>query len=153
MKLHLDIQRASDDLDLPSDKQFQIWTKAALEACGREEDSEIAIRIVDREEGQRLNKQWRHKEGPTNVLSFSMGGMDLIVPSLLGDIVICSPVIEQEAEEQSKSLHDHWAHMVVHGVLHLLDYDHIIEKEAEKMEALEIKIMKQLGFSDPYQTV
>ncbi len=151
MMLDLDIQRIISDPELPDDKQIELWTKAALAAGEREDNTQLAIRIVDINEGKKLNEQWRHKEGPTNVLSFSMDGLDLIAPELLGDIVICAPVVAREAEEQSKPLHSHWAHMVTHGVLHLLGYDHIIETEAKKMESLEIKIMNQLGFSDPYQ--
>ncbi len=150
--LDLDVQRTFFDSELPDDEKFESWVEAALKMGGREDDSQVAVRIVDEEEGTKLNKQWRHKDGPTNVMSFSMSGMDLIVPELLGDIVICAPVVAKEAEEQSKPLHNHWAHMVVHGVLHLLSYDHIIEADAEKMESLETKIMKKLGYPDPYQT-
>ncbi len=155
MILELDVQRVMNVQDIPQDipenDQFESWTKIALIAGGRDVDSQLAIRIVDEEEGQKLNEQWRHKQGPTNVLSFSMSGLDLIAPELLGDIVICAPIIKKEAQEQSKSLQSHWAHMVIHGVLHLLGYDHTIDSEAEKMEMLEMKIMAQLGYSDPYQ--
>ncbi|MFK8067407.1 MAG: rRNA maturation RNase YbeY [Gammaproteobacteria bacterium] len=151
MILELDVQRVFTTQEIPEDEQFKTWTKTALIAGGREENSQLAIRIVDEEEGQKLNEQWRHKKGPTNVLSFSMSGLDLIAPELLGDIVICAPIIKKEAQEQSKTLQSHWAHMVIHGVLHLLGYDHSIDSEAEKMEMLEIKIMAELGYSDPYQ--
>ena len=153
MTLDLDIQRMIFDSKLPSDEQFETWTKLALKMGGCEGDSQLAIRIVDEDEGKKLNKQWRHKDYPTNVLSFSMSGLELIAPEILGDIVICAPVVTTEATEQSKSLHMHWAHMVIHGVLHLLGYDHSIEEDAEKMEGLETIIMKQLGFPDPYQPV
>lgn len=151
MILELDIQRIVFDSELPDDGQIERWTRAALKAGERRTNTQLAIRLVDREEGTKLNEQWRHKEGPTNVLSFSMDGLDLIAPELLGDIIICAPVVEKEANEQNKELHAHWAHMVIHGVLHLLGYDHNIDAEAEKMESLEIQIMTQLGFSDPYQ--
>ena len=151
--LDLDIQRMIFDSELPDDEQFESWVESALKMGGREDDSQLAIRIVDADEGKKLNEQWRHKEGATNVLSFSMSGLDLIVPELLGDIVICAPVIAKEAAEQSKPLHTHWAHMVIHGVFHLLGYDHTIEADSEKMESLETKLMKQLGYPDPYQPV
>lgn len=151
MILELDIQRIVFDSELPDDGQIERWTRAALKAGERRSNTQLAIRLVDEEEGTRLNEQWRHKKGPTNVLSFSMDGLDLIAPELLGDIVICAPVVAKEAKEQSKPLHSHWAHMVIHGVLHLLGYDHNIDADAEKMESLEQKIMTQLGFSDPYQ--
>ena len=153
MTLDLDIQRMISDPELPSDEQFETWVDLALKEGGRENNSQLAIRIVDEDEGKKLNEQWRHKEGPTNVLSFSMSGLDLIAPEILGDIVICAPVVAKEAEEQSKALLLHWAHMVIHGVLHLIGYDHNTETDAKKMESLEVKIMKQLGFPDPYQPV
>lgn len=149
--LDLDIQRTFFDSELPDDKKFENWVGTALKMGGREDDTQVAIRIVDEEEGTKLNRQWRHKNGPTNVMSFSMSGMDLIAPELLGDIVICAPIVAKEADEQSKPLHNHWAHMVVHGILHLLGYDHIIESDAEKMESLETEIMNQLEYPDPYQ--
>lgn len=151
MILELDIQRVVFDSELPDDGQFERWTRAALKAGNRIENTQMAVRLVDSEEGTRLNEQWRHKKGPTNVLSFSMDGLDLIAPELLGDIVICAPVVEKEAKEQNKALHAHWAHMVIHGVFHLLGYDHTNETEAEEMESLETNIMTQLGFPDPYQ--
>lgn len=154
MVLDLEIQRMIQSTDLPSDQQFEEWVRATLQQVAADRShTQLAIRIVDEAEGTKLNEQWRHKQGATNVLSFSMTGLDLIAPAILGDIVICAPVVAREASDQSKALHCHWAHLVIHGVLHLLDYDHINAGDAEAMESLEINIMKQLGYPDPYQMV
>jgi probable rRNA maturation factor len=158
--LDLDIQRVFFDSESPSDEQYEHWVMSALQQAALDQpersnrpSSQLAIRIVDEEEGARLNEQWRHKKGATNVLSFAMSGLDLIAPEILGDIVICAPVVRHEAEQQTKTLHAHWAHMVVHGVLHLLGYDHTEDAQAEVMERLEIKILKGLDYADPYQTL
>ena len=144
----IDIQIASDSQLLPCEQDFQHWAEAAVGS--RRDEAEISLRIVDAEEGAELNQQWRQKQGPTNVLSFpSELPAELELP-LLGDLVVCAPVVEQEAGEQNKSLQAHWAHMIVHGTLHLLGYDHIDDSEAEAMEALETEIVKSLGFPDPY---
>lgn len=154
MMLDLDIQHMVDTADLPTDQQFEQWVRFTLQQVAADRpQTQLAIRIVDETEGAKLNAQWRHKQGATNVLSFSMSGLDLIAPAILGDIVICAPVVAREASDQSKALHSHWAHLVIHGVLHLLDYDHINADDAERMESLEINIMNQLGYPDPYQTV
>ena len=114
-------------------------------------EAEISLLIVDETEGAELNRQWRGKDGPTNVLSFPSDlPAELNLP-LLGDLIICAPVVEKEAMAQKKSLDAHWAHMVVHGTLHLLGYDHVVDAEAQEMEALETRILKQLGYPDPYQ--
>ncbi len=152
--LELDLQYMMDDEDLPAKSQFREWATQALLAAAPDRDaSQIAIRIVDEDESAELNERWRHKNGPTNVLSFTMSGMEMIAPAILGDIVICAPVVKKEANEQSKTLVSHWAHMTIHGILHLLGYDHIEEDAAVKMESLEITIMETLGFTDPYQSV
>ena len=144
----IDIQIASESQSLPSGEDFQHWAEAAVGA--HRDEAEISLRIVDTEEGAELNHQWRQKQGPTNVLSFpSELPAELELP-LLGDLVVCAPVVEREATEQKKSLQAHWAHMIVHGTLHLLGYDHIDDSEAETMEALETRIIQQLGFPDPY---
>lgn len=145
---YIDIQIATA-ASYPEAQLFQCWVDAAL--VGRETDSEIVIRLVDDVESAELNQQYRHKSGPTNILSFPFeapAGMDL---DLLGDLVICAPLIAQEAEQQDKLAEHHWAHITVHGVLHLLGYDHIVEAEAERMEALEIKILSQLNIANPYR--
>src|SRR5690606_1754937 len=112
--------------------------------------SEVTIRIVGTEESQALNHQYRGKDKPTNVLSFPFEAPAGITVPLAGDLVICAPVVEQEAREQNKDAVAHWAHMVVHGMLHLQCYDHIEDNEAEVMEALEIRLLAQLGFANPY---
>ena len=156
----VDIQRASehDQLSeqLPSDEQLELWASSALK--DRKKDAELSIRIVDRQESQQLNHQYRDKDKPTNVLSFEfqaptgiIGGIDGgIELNLLGDLVICASVVEQEAKQQNKLIFDHWAHMVIHGCLHLLGYDHITNEQAEVMEQLEIDILQQLGINNPY---
>lgn len=152
VSLDLDLQIVCGDADIPGKPLFRDWVHAALAAAAPErKEAQIAIRVVDADEGADLNYRWRHKEGPTNVLSFAMDGLDLIAPAVLGDIVICAPVVKREAEAQEKALISHWAHMTIHGVLHLLGFDHIEDDQAEEMEALEIKILQQLGYTDPYQ--
>jgi probable rRNA maturation factor len=121
---------------------------AALE--GFNQDTEIVVRIVDEQESAELNEQYRHKSGPTNILSFPVEVPEGIELNLLGDLVICAPVLEKEALEQHKTLSDHWAHIIVHGVLHLLGYDHLDDEEAELMENKEIAILKQLTIKNPY---
>lgn len=134
---------------LPSAKQIAAWAEAALD--GRRENAQLTIRIVDEEEGAALNEAYRHKKGLTNVLSFPVGEDDFLPVPLLGDIVICAPVVEREACEQGKRPEAHWAHMVIHGVLHLLGYDHVEADEARVMEALEAEMLRKWGFPDPYQ--
>ena len=110
----------------------------------------MTVRIVDEQEGTALNSRWRGGQGPTNVLSFPCDGVDDIAPQLLGDLVICAPVVAREAQEQNKSLQAHWAHMLVHGTLHLLGHDHQEPDEAERMERLETDILHDFGYPDPY---
>ncbi len=145
----LDLQIASERSEgLPAESDFQHWLEAVLPQF--QEESEVTIRIVDEAESHELNMTYRGKDKSTNVLSFPFEappGMEL---PLLGDLVICRQVVEQEAREQNKALNAHWAHMVVHGSLHLLGYDHIVDEEAEEMEAIEIEIMQSLGHPDPY---
>lgn len=148
MNIDLDIQRASQNQHLPTDEQFQTWTEMALAHTNKA--FELTIRIVNIDESQQLNHQYRGKDKPTNVLSFPFEVPEGIDLNLLGDIVICADVVEQEAAEQNKDLFNHWAHMVIHGCLHLLGYDHINDDDATEMETLEIDILSQLGFSDPY---
>ena len=114
------------------------------------QDTEIVVRIVDEQESAELNEQYRHKQGPTNILSFPVEVPEGIELNLLGDLVICAPVVEKEALEQNKILAHHWAHIIVHGVLHLLGYDHIDDDEAEQMESKEIAILNKLNINNPY---
>ena len=147
--LELDLQIASQAQQLPSAAQFRAWCEVALRQ--RTADSELTIRLVDEAEGRELNHSYRHKDYATNVLSFPADVPDeLLDIPLLGDLVICAPVVEREAGEQGKSLEAHWAHLVIHGCLHLLGYDHIEEAEAEEMEALERTLLAELGHPDPY---
>ncbi|KEQ16847.1 rRNA maturation RNase YbeY [Endozoicomonas numazuensis] len=148
--VYVDIQIASESSSLPSETDFQQWAMAAVGS--HREEAEISLRIVDIEEGTELNQQWRQKTGPTNVLSFPSDLPESLNLPLLGDLVICAPVVEREAREQDKTLQAHWAHMMVHGTLHLLGYDHIEDDEAEAMESLETTILQDLGFPDPYQS-
>lgn len=148
MSIILDLQVASDAGDLPSEQQLQLWLDAAVTPF--QSDAEVTIRIVDEAESQQLNFDYREKDKPTNVLSFPFQqppGMEL---PLLGDLVICAQVVSREAAEQGKALHAHWAHMVIHGCLHLLGFDHINDAEAEEMEAEEILILQSLGLPNPY---
>ncbi|MCQ1856959.1 rRNA maturation RNase YbeY [Haemophilus sputorum] len=150
----IDLQIASENSEgLPTLEQFTHWVETALAFEAQTEDfpeTEMTIRIVDEEESQTLNREYRGKDYPTNVLSFPFEVPEGIELPLLGDLVICRQVMECEAKEQQISLASHWAHLAVHGTLHLLGYDHIEEAEAEEMEGLETKIMQKLGFEDPY---
>ncbi len=148
--LTVDIQLATDNSELPADDSLQTWAQAAWLD---DQDSEVTIRIVDLEESASLNAQYRNKTGPTNVLSFPFEAPAGITVPLAGDLIICAPVVEQEAREQRKTPTEHWAHMVVHGMLHLQGYDHIEDDDAEAMEALEIRLLAQLGFCNPYGTL
>ncbi|WP_193161376.1 rRNA maturation RNase YbeY [Microbulbifer hainanensis] len=148
-ELLLDVQRASRCTDLPTDDQIRHWVLAAVR--DRLDTVELTVRIVDEEESQQLNHQYRGKDKPTNVLSFPAEiPEDLDLP-LLGDLVICAPVVASEAQQQHKPAAAHWAHMVVHGTLHLLGYDHIDDSDAEVMESLETELLAGLGIADPYQ--
>jgi probable rRNA maturation factor len=143
------IQVASQDQDIPSSAVLRKWTKLVL-LDQKADDKELTLRIVDKAEIQKLNKTYRHKDKPTNVLSFPMDSPPGVQIPILGDIILCSTVIKEEAQAQDKSLTAHWAHMVVHGTLHLLGFDHINEQDAMLMEKLEIALLHQLGFPDPY---
>lgn len=148
MAITLDLQLASGAGNLPTAEQIQQWLEAAI--LPFQADAEVTVRIVDNEESQQLNHDYRGKDKPTNVLSFPFQCPPGIELPLLGDLVICAPVVAAEATEQQKSLQAHWAHMVVHGSLHLLGFDHINDDDAEQMEAEEVTILQQLGFTNPY---
>lgn len=145
----LDLQIASEASDIPQLAEFEQWVALAL--SGRKDIAELTIRIVDNDESQALNREYRQKDKPTNVLSFPAEVPDFVDLPLLGDLVICAPVVFKEAIEQHKVASAHWAHMVIHGVLHLLGYDHIEEDEAELMESLEIELLAKLGLESPYE--
>lgn len=146
---YLDIQIATESGDYPSEQQFQSWVDTVL--AERNQDSEVVIRLVDAAESAELNQQYRHKTGPTNILSFPFEAPPGIEMDLLGDLVICAPLIVQEAQQQHKQPADHWAHITIHGILHLLGYDHIVEADAEAMETLEIRLLNMLNIANPYQ--
>lgn len=135
---------------LPSALSFRRWVEAALAGAKRRKPVELAIRIVGTREGRNLNRDYREKDYATNVLSFPVELPPGVNLPLIGDLAICAPVVAREAKEQGKPANHHWAHMTVHGVLHLLGYDHIEDNEAEAMEALETRILAKLGIDDPY---
>ena len=152
MSHQIDLQIACEETEIPSELQFQLWVDTALSEASNNTspDFELTIRLVSRAESQQLNSLYRGKDKPTNVLSFPFEVPDNIELNLLGDLVICIEVMKQEAVEQNKVLFDHWAHLVIHGCLHLLGFDHISEDEAVEMESLEVNILRKLGISDPY---
>lgn len=148
MSFYCDIQYEVEG-ELPTESQFESWVSAALK--DQLDEGEICIRIVSPAESQELNRTYRDKDKPTNVLSFPFEVPDGIPLSLLGDLVICADVVDQEAKEQNKAVFDHWAHMVVHGCLHLIGFDHINDADAEEMEDLERQILATLNIADPYR--
>ena len=148
-KMIIDLQMACEqETGLPTAEQIEQWATAAVQP--QSDEVEMSVRIVDEAESHALNLNYRGKDRPTNVLSFPFECPDEVELPLLGDLVICRQVVEREAQEQDKPVMAHWAHMVVHGSLHLLGYDHIEDDEAEEMESLETQIMTGLGFADPY---
>jgi probable rRNA maturation factor len=145
----LDIQRVYQEQGLlPTDAQFNKWVDAALSE--ENQGGEIVIRIVDESESATLNQQYRKKTEPTNILSFTFDAPKNIDLNMLGDLVICAPVVNREAQQQNKAQNDHWAHITIHGVLHLEGYDHKEDSEAEDMELMEIEILKKLDIGNPY---
>lgn len=139
--------------DVPETQDIERWVQVTLDAADYSGDATTTVRIVGGDEIQALNRDYRDKDYATNVLSFpaeTIEGLPSELHTELGDIVICAPVVLREAEEQGKAPADHWAHMLVHGTLHLLGYDHIEEHDAEAMEALERRILGQAGIADPY---
>ncbi|MDJ0805380.1 MAG: rRNA maturation RNase YbeY [Gammaproteobacteria bacterium] len=148
VNLEVEIQPVTQATALPAEDDFIRWVQAALVAPRNR--TELVIRLVDEAESRRLNLQYRGLDRPTNVLSFPFEPPSEVASALLGDLVICAPVVSEEARQQGKPDLAHWAHMVVHGVLHLQGYDHQTDPEAERMEALERTILQQLHFPDPY---
>jgi probable rRNA maturation factor len=150
MSLELDLQIASDSTPIPTQADLRRWATAAL--ADRRACAELTIRVVDEAESAELNLRYRGKPPPTNVLSFPFEPPPgLAATDLIGDLVICAPVVEREAVDQGKALEAHWAHMVIHGVLHLIGYDHVGNTEAAEMERLETVILCGLGFPQPYE--
>ena len=152
MSVELELQLAAGGEGIPPASAFRVWSQAAL--VDQSDDLELAIRVVDEQEGRSINHEFRGRDYATNVLSFAFEPPEGVPPeavgNYLGDLVICAPVVEREAKEQGKPLAAHWAHMVVHGVLHLRGYDHETDEEAQRMEAKEREILDGLGISDPY---
>lgn len=147
------IQRAVTNSNIPTNKKFKKWTTSVLKK--RIPSGEVTIRIVNEKEMKMLNHSYRKKNKPTNVLSFPFEVPDEHneeIP-ILGDIIICDSVVKNEAKKQKKRIEAHWAHMVIHGTLHLLGYDHQKDSDAEKMESEEIMILKKLGFKNPYKEI
>ena len=149
VRLALDVQRASAATELPGDALLRRWARAALADVGG--NHELTVRIVDAPESAALNAEYRHKQGPTNVLSFPFEVPPGVSSRLLGDLVLCADVVQREAHEQGKSPQAHWAHMIVHGVLHLRGFDHLTMIEAQAMETLETEILACLGYTNPYE--
>ena len=154
--LELDIQWAIEEQELPSKPQCYQWINSALQGENKNNVNEVTLRFVSPQEIQELNRDFRNMDKATNVLSFPFEqpmGLAELGEELpyLGDIVICPEIVAKEAIEQNKPEVAHWAHMIVHGVLHLQGFDHIEDDEAEEMEALEIQILQRLGFGNPYQ--
>ncbi len=144
----VDVQVASAAAQIPAASDIASWARTVLAA--HEPNAQLCVRIVDEAEMVELNEAYRHGQGATNVLSFPFAAPVHTDPPLLGDIVICVPVVAREAEDQGKTMRAHFAHMVVHGTLHLLGYDHITAEDAQKMEPLEINVLVGLGFANPY---
>jgi probable rRNA maturation factor len=145
----LEIQRIAEmGGALPDDDSFRRWAETAL--AEHSPPAELVIRLVDEAESRELNRHYRGKDKPTNVLSFPFEAPPEVPLPLLGDLVICAPVVAREADEQGKTLQAHWAHMVIHGLLHLLGYDHETDDDAQLMESRERELLAQLHFPDPY---
>ena len=164
--LQVELQLATRSPWVPGTVTLRRWARAAHEGGlvslpvrkrrlheSVERGAAVCLRVVGSAESRRLDREYRGKDQPTNVLSFPSSPEERVATGILGDLVICAPVVAREAREQRKTLGAHWAHMVVHGTLHLLDYDHERVRDARTMEALEVEILRGLGFHDPYRQV
>ena len=151
MKLHVHVESVSLEA-VPTEEEIHSWIEAAVQGRSQQEEVEVSVRLVDAAEMTQLNAAFRGKPGTTNVLSFPASFPDALGIPLLGDIVICAPVVREEAAQQGKSHSAHWAHMTVHGTLHLMGYDHTKDEDAAIMEALETDILSALNYSSPYET-
>jgi probable rRNA maturation factor len=149
----VDVQLACDDESIPHPDVIAAWVRRAVEGVTAAGNLEVSIRVVAADEIRSLNRDYRGKDKATNVLSFPAGpmiGLPDEIPQLLGDIVVCAKVVADEAAAQGKAVQDHWAHMLVHGTLHLLGYDHEEDTDAREMESLEARILADQGVADPY---
>jgi probable rRNA maturation factor len=155
MDLQIALDNSAHKISLPERASIERWISAALATAHASGDTQLTVRVVDEPEIKTLNETYRRKPGVTNVLSFPFETppevSDTLMQNLLGDIVICAPVVQREAQQQHKPPIDHWAHMIVHGTLHLLGYDHLSEHQAEEMEAMEISILSEFGIPNPYR--
>lgn len=157
MNLTVALEKTCSDPDVPEPEQFTAWAVAAQQACPAllTQDLLLGIRIVDEEESAKMNNQYRQRNGATNVLSFPSNipaPVSMLLDELpVGDLLICAPIVRAEAQAQGKALEAHWAHMVIHGILHLNGHDHEHDAEAEIMESLETRIMQTLHYPDPYR--
>jgi probable rRNA maturation factor len=163
--LELDVQLGASRRGVPHSKRLREWAQAAYLAHinahpvrGRRTipPAVVSLRVVTSSESRKLNLAWRGKDKPTNVLSFPVGDEDMMIEEgaqPLGDLAICAQVVAREAKEQGKLSAAHWAHMMVHGVLHLLGYDHATSRDAKVMESIEVNVLRQYGFPDPYQSL
>lgn len=151
MDITIDLQNPYDYPEILKVDEVTRWINCALTHIGYDKESaELTVRIVDEAESQQLNSDYRSKHRPTNILSFPFEAPAQIACDLLGDLIICYPIIESEAAEQNKDVINHWAHMLIHGTLHLLGFDHIEDSEAEIMESYEVAILAKLGITNPY---
>ena len=151
MKVIVDMENVSSCTDIPDEVAVTHWVQAALRCYGK--PAEVAINVIDEDESAKLNYQYRRKNNPTNVLSFPANLPDSLELALLGDLAICAQVVAREAAEQNKALSAHWAHIVIHGTLHLIGFDHISDAEEKKMELLEIEILASFNLSSPYEQI
>ena len=155
MLIHIDLQNTIDSQSLPKINQIQTWLLTALKKINAKfEQPEITIRVVSLEESQQLNSTYRNKDKPTNILSFPFEAPEMIpveeLDELLGDLVVCEQIVIEEANSQNKTIESHWAHILIHGLLHLQGFDHLEDQQAEQMESIEIEILSELGFPNPY---
>lgn len=151
--MYIEFQKMVTADHIPKKTSLKKWIMEAIQHIPEgipANQNEMTIRIISREESAELNESFRHKKGPTNVLAFMDKPLAGLAADTLGDLAICADVVKQEAEEQGKPIESHWAHMVIHGFLHLLGYDHIESEDAETMESKEIEILQALGYKNPY---